>query len=123
MLHKIDLGKDKAVGFSWEGKYDEKAFKQSVLQFLPELQSKSEMNVYLEVHDITDVQAKALWDEIKFDVKNFKELTEKIDRIALVTDLEWLKGLSKASFSLMPSLSIKTFDLKDKGAARVWVVE
>ena len=123
MLHKIDLGDGKAVGFSWEGKYDEKAFKQSVLQFLPELQSKPEMNVYLEVYDISDVEARALWDEIKFDVKNYQELVEKIDKVALVTDMEWLKGLSKASFSLIPSLSIKTFALKDKDAARLWVVE
>lgn len=122
MLHKIDLNSVNAVGFRWEGKYDEKAFKQSVLQFLPELQSRAKMNVYLEVLELSDVEAKALWEEIKFDVKNYKQLLDKIDKIALATDEDWIKNLSKG-FGLVPGISIKTFSLDEKDTAKLWVVK
>lgn len=71
MLHKIDLGNPHAVGFSWEGAFNQKAFKQSLVQFLPELQARSKMNIYLEILEITDVAARAVWDDLKFGVNNF----------------------------------------------------
>ena len=121
MLHKIDLGSEKAVGFSWEGKFDGKGFKQSVAQFLPELESRSHMNLYLEIFELTDIQAKALWEELKFEVKNFRELTGKIDKVGLVTNETWLRNLAEGSAKMVPGIQLKAFTFEDKEIAREWV--
>jgi len=121
MLHKIDLGSEKAMGFRWEGKYDEKGVKQSILQFLPELQSRAKMNVYLEIQEISDVEARALWDELKFEVKNFKQLTDKIDKIAVVTDESWLRTISEGSSFVLPGIKVKAFTMAESQAGKTWV--
>ena len=122
MLHKIDLGSDRAVGFSWEGEFDVKGFKQSVVQFLPELQSRAHMDVYIEVYEITDVQARALWDELKFDLQNYRQLSQKIDKVALVTRETWLRNLAVGYASLLPGIRLKAFTFEEKEAAKKWVL-
>lgn len=121
MLHKLDLNDEKVVGFRWEGKFDEKGFKQSLVQFIPELQMHSKMNLYLEVLNLTEVEAKAVWEEIKYDVQNMKEMVNKIDKVALVTDLTWLRTLSSSFSSLVPGIRVKTFKLEEADAAKVFV--
>lgn len=123
MLQKIDLGSEKAMGFRWEGKFDEKGVKQSILQFLPELQSRAKMNVYVEIQEISDVEAKALWDELKFDLKNFQQLTDKIDKIAVVTDETWLRTISEGSSIVLPGIKVKAFTMAEKQAGTTWVTE
>lgn len=122
MLQKIDLGSESAMGFRWEGKFNEKGVKQSILQFLPELQSRAKMNVYLEIQEISDLEARALWDELKFDLKNFKQLTEKIDKIAVVTDESWLRNISEGSSFVLPGIKVKAFTMAEKQAGRTWVI-
>lgn len=111
------------MGFRWEGKFDEKGVKQSILQFLPELQSRAKMNVYVEIQEISDVEAKALWDELKFDLKNFQQLTDKIDKIAVVTDETWLRTISEGSSIVLPGIKVKAFTMAEKQAGTTWVTE
>lgn len=123
MLHKLDLGNEHAVGFSWDGKFDQKAFKQSLVQFLPELQSRSKMNIYLEIYEISDVEARAVWDDLKFSINNFKELTDKIDKVALVTNETWLRNIAESSSILIPGISVKTFTFTEKEAGKSWLLK
>lgn len=123
MLHKLDLGSDQIVGFSWEGKYDEKAVKQSIGQFLPELRSRAHMNVYLELYEISQVEAKAVWEDLKFSVKNYQEITDKVEKFALVTNVDWVRNLASASSSVISGIKLKTFTFQEKDAARLWVSE
>lgn len=121
MLHKIDVGDDNVVGFRWEGKYDEKGVKQSFVQFLPELQSRSEMNLYLEVGSLTEVEAKAIWEEIRFDIKNLQQIVNKIEKVSLVTDMNWMRTMAETSSSLVPGIRLKAFSFKETDAARAFV--
>ncbi len=113
MLHKLELGGEKMVAFGWEGVFDEKGFKQSLLQFILELKMRSKMNLFLEVANLTQVEAKGLWEEIKYDVKNMKELTSKIDKVALVTDLSWMRTLASTYSALIPGIRLKTFKFEE----------
>lgn len=121
MLHKINVGDEQVAAFRWEGKYDEKGVKQSFVQFLPELQARSRMNLYLEVVDLKEVEAKALWEEIKFDLRNYREITGKIDIVALVTDMSWLRTLTETSASLIPGIKAKAFTFEEAEAAKAFV--
>ena len=93
-----------------------------MVQFLPELQSRAHMDVYMEVYEITDVQARALWDELKFDLQNYRQLSQKIDKVALVTNETWLRNLAVGSASLLPGIRLKAFTFEEKEAAKKWVL-
>ena len=121
MLHKIDFEEKHVAGFRWEGKFDEKAFKQSMVQFLPELEMRSKMNLYLEIINLSEVEAKAIYDQMKFEVQNYMKLKDKIDKVALVTDMSWIRTLSEASSSMVPGLKLKAFKLDESEAARTWI--
>ncbi|UJH91589.1 STAS/SEC14 domain-containing protein [Antarcticibacterium sp. 1MA-6-2] len=123
MLHKIDVGDNKVVGFRWEGKYDEKGVKQSFVQFLPELQARPEMNLYLEVGSLTEVEAKAIWEEVRFDIKNLQQIVKKIEKVALVTDMKWMRTMAETSATLFPGIDLKAFSFKETDAARGFVTD
>ena len=121
MLHKLDFKEEHVAGFRWEGKFDEKAFKQSLVQFVPELQMRSRLNVYFEVVSLTEVEAKAIWDEMKFDLQNFKDLQKKIEKVALVTDMSWMRTMAEASSSVIPGIRLKSFKFDEAEAAKTWI--
>lgn len=122
MLKKIDIGKDdKVVAFSWAGEFDEKAFYKSLAEFKPELEKRDRMNIYIEMHRIDGVEARALWEDVKYSFSEMGEITEKVDKMAFVTDKDWLKTLSEISYKLVPGIDFKVFDFDDADAAREWV--
>lgn len=123
MLHKVDLGLDHVVGFRWEGKFDKEAFRQAMQEFLPELRTRDEMNIYLEFAGIEGMEAKAVWEDLKFFFSDMKELQEKINKIALVTHKDWIGTLSELSYKFVPGIKLKSFSMEDTEAAIAYVKE
>ncbi|MDT0647622.1 STAS/SEC14 domain-containing protein [Zunongwangia sp. F260] len=118
----MDLGSEHAVGFRWEGDFDEKAFKESMVQFLPEFKSRNEMNIYMEISGIGEVEGSAVWEDAKFAINNLKELADKVDKIALVTNESWMRNMAEASYKMIPGIKLKAFTSEEKTAAKEWVV-
>ena len=57
-----------------------------------------------------------IWEGIKFDVAHIRD----IDRVAVVTDVGWIGGLTRALCRVSP-LEIRVFDMAELEAARAWV--
>lgn len=123
MLQKLDLENDQVLAFKWEGEFDKAAFDQAMTKFLPELKLREHFNLYIEMHGIGKVEAKAVWEDLKFSIKNMKELTDKIERIALVSDQTWMKNLAEATYALIPGIKLKSFSFLDRDKAILWVTE
>lgn len=121
MLQKLDLGTDKVVAFRWEGDFNVEAFEQAMKKFLPELKSRDRMNVYLEVASIGKFEAAAVWEDIKFGFKNMKELRDKIDKIALVTDEGWVRTLADTTYKFIPGIKMQSYAFTDLKEARTFV--
>ncbi|MCM4158912.1 STAS/SEC14 domain-containing protein [Antarcticibacterium flavum] len=121
MLQKLDLGNPKVVAFRWEGDFTVKSFEQAMTKFLPELKARERMNVYLEVAKIGEFEAAAVWEDIKFGFKNMKELRDKIDRLALVTDEGWVRTLANTTYKFIPGIDMKTFAFANLQEARLFV--
>jgi hypothetical protein len=79
------------------------------------------MNVYLEVASIGKFEAAAVWEDIKFGFKNMKELRDKIDKMALVTDEGWVRTLADTTYKFIPGIKIETYAFKDLKEARTFV--
>lgn len=121
MLQKLDFSNSKVLAFSWDGDFNRKAFEVAMAEFVPELKTRDQFNIYLEMHSIQGVEAKAVWEDVKFYFQNMPELMEKINKIALVTDKSWMKNLAELSYKMMPGIDLKSFSFDDKSAAREWV--
>jgi hypothetical protein len=121
MLQKLDLGTDKVVAFRWEGDFNVEAFEQAMKKFLPELKSRERMNVYLEVASIGKFEAAAVWEDIKFGFKNMKELRDKVDKIALVTDEGWVRTLADTTYKFIPGIKMQSYAFADLKEARSFV--
>jgi hypothetical protein len=109
------------LAFSWAREFDEKALYKSLAEFRPELEKRDKMNIYVEMHRIDGVEAKAIWEDVKYGFSEMPEITEKVDKVAFVTDKGWLQTLSELTYKLIPGVDLKAFDFDDAEAAREWV--
>jgi len=74
------------------------------------------IRVLFEMVDFHGWEAAALWDDIKFDVKHFSD----IERLAMVGDRKWEKGMS-AFCSVFTTAKIRYFDRSEMSEARQWL--
>lgn len=74
------------------------------------------IRVLFNMVDFHGWEAGALWDDIKFDVKHFSD----IERLAMVGDKKWEKGMS-AFCRPFTTAKIQYFDAAAIEEARAWL--
>ena len=99
-----------------------KLSKEDYGHFVPELESAithhRKIRVLFDMEDFHGWQAGALWEDLKFDLKHFKD----IERLAMVGDRAWEKGMS-VFCKPFTTAKIQYFDRNDLEQAREWVSE
>lgn len=125
MLEEIDLGlsKERVIAYKWEGAFDLAGFEQAKIQFLPELKMRDRLNIFIEIVSLEKVEVQAVLKDLQLAVENYKEFSDKIDRIAIVTDVSWLQSMVNASAMLYTNIQIKTFAVLEKENAVRWIDE
>jgi hypothetical protein len=100
------------------GKLSHEDYQGFVPAFERLVKKHGKIQVLFEMADFHGWAAAALWDDVKFDLKHFSD----IERLALVGDKRWERGMSvfcrpftKASIRFFPSEAIQ--------AARTWLQE
>jgi hypothetical protein len=74
------------------------------------------VRILFEMHNFHGWEAGALWADIKFDLKHFRD----IERLALVGESKWEAGM--ATFCKpFTTAKIRYFDTKDHAQARAWL--
>ena len=92
---------------------DYEAFGPAVEQLIEE---HGKINVLFVMHEFHGWTAGALWEDVKFDAKHFND----IERLAMVGDRKWEKGM--ATFCKpFTTAEVRWFDLEDLRHAREWV--
>lgn len=100
----------------------EKLRKTDYEQFIetvePMIQKHGKIRIRVEMRDFHGWSAGALWEDIKFDAKHFAD----IERLALVGDKQWQKGM--AIFSKpFTAATVRYFDATEIQEADAWVEE
>ncbi|MBN2292852.1 MAG: STAS/SEC14 domain-containing protein [Pirellulales bacterium] len=99
-----------------------KLTKQDYQHFVPEFEKSIEQNgkirVLFEMEDFHGWQAGALWEDLKFDLKHFKD----IERVAMVGDRAWEKGMS-IFCKPFTTAKVRYFDQRDSNQAQEWINE
>jgi len=97
-----------------------KLVKEDYSKFVPELErmikSHGKLRILFEMIDFHGWTVTALWEDLKFDLKHFRD----VDRLAMVGDKKWEKGMS---FFCKPftSAEIRYFDQLHRDDALAWL--
>jgi len=100
----------------------EKLTRADYEMFVPQverlIQRHGKIRVLMTMRDFHGWELSALWEDIKFDVKHFRD----IERLAMVGEKKWQEGMSKFC-KPFTSADIRYFDLDEMESARRWVME
>jgi SpoIIAA-like len=99
-----------------------KLSKEDYQHFVPEteklIKEHGKVRILFQMHDFHGWQAGALWEDIKFDIKHFKD----IERLAMVGEKKWEAGM--ATFCKpFTTAKIKYFDDTQLADAEKWIAE
>jgi hypothetical protein len=97
-----------------------KLSKEDYGAFVPEVErlirEHGTVRLLVEMRDFHGWDAGALWEDLKFDVKHFRD----VERIAFVGDRRWQKGMA-AFCKPFTTADIRYFDRERIGEARRWI--
>jgi hypothetical protein len=98
------------------GKLTHEDYQDFVPTFERMLNNRGKVSVLFDMVDFHGWEGGALWDDIKFDAKHFSD----IDRLAMVGDKQWEKGMS-VFCKPFTTARIQYFDRSAIDTARVWL--
>lgn len=99
-----------------------KLTKESYEMFVPvvdeQIKAHGKIRVLFEMHDFHGWTAGALWEDVKFDVKHWRD----IERLAIVGESKWEQGMA-AFCKPFTAAKIKYFDHTKLEEAQSWLAE
>ncbi len=99
------------------GKLVHEDYQHFVPEFERLVKEHGKIRVLFEMTGFHGWNASALWDDIKFDLKHFSD----IERLAMVGDRKWEKGMS-VFCRPFTTARIRYFDVAQGTEARSWLV-
>ncbi len=89
-------------------------------RWLPEVEQlikrHGKVRILFEMHDFHGWEAGALWEDLKFDLKHFKD----IDRLAMVGDKRWEHGMALFC-KPFTTAKVRYFDQSQSADAKTWI--
>ncbi len=114
VLEEIDNGKVLEVHLTG------KLAREDYAQFVPVVErlvkAHGKIRMLVEMHDFHGWTAGALWEDVKFDAKHFKD----IERLAIVGERKWQHGMS-IFCKPFAAAKIRYFDREGADQARAWL--
>jgi hypothetical protein len=104
------------IGFEASGKMRAEDYRDVVLPALERAASAGDVRFVIVMTDFDGMSGGALWQDLKVGVEHWRAWK----RIALVTDIEWMKHMTSL-FGWMTPGEVKTFPLAQRDEAVEWV--
>jgi hypothetical protein len=118
MIEQLSDLPPKTLGFKLSGKLHDEDYKTFVPAVDKAVAEQGKVRMLAVFHDFHGWDAKALWDDIKFSTTH----CTKIERIALVGEKSWEKGMA-AVCKPFTMAKIQYFDAADIAKAKAWLTE
>ena len=115
-LHETDEGK--VLTIKAEGKLSKEDYETFVPKVEQLIRQFGKIRILFEMKDFHGWDASALWQDIKFDIRHFKD----IERLALVGDKKWEKGMG-VFCKPFTTAKVKYFDVNEADKAQDWIRE
>lgn len=120
-FHSVELTADSATNVL-KVRVSGKLTKEDYELFVPEVEKwikeHGKVRILFDMHDFHGWTAGAVWEDIKFDLKHFKD----IERLAMVGESAWEKGMS-VFCRPFTTAKIRYFDRSEEDKALEWILE
>lgn len=113
-----EIAEGKVIEVELTGKLSKEAYAHFVPLTERRIEQFGKVSMLVVMHDFHGWDAGAVWADIKFDIKHFRD----IERLAIVGDSKWEQGMA-AFCRPFTTATIKYFDLSQLGEAREWIRE
>lgn len=113
-LQELDGGKLLEVKLS--GKLNREDYDEFVPKVEKLVAEHGKIRLLVEMHDFHGWTAGAIWQDIKFDVKHFRD----IERIAMVGETKWQHGMA-AICKPFTAAEVRYYEHSDIEEARAWL--
>lgn len=117
MIEILTNDHDNTVAIRMSGELTTKDYEPVISLLENKIQNYGKLNLYCEVEDLEEVDAGAIWKDLKFDIKHFNDF----ERVAMVGDKQWLEWGAKFA-KPFTAAEVKYFDKTEKALAMEWVV-
>jgi hypothetical protein len=98
------------------GKLTKEAYEAFAPVVDEQIQEHGKVRILFEMHDFHGWTAGALWEDMKFDFKHWKD----IERLAIVGESKWEEGMS-VFCKPFTSAKIQYFDIAKLAEAKAWI--
>jgi hypothetical protein len=103
------------VGFEATGTLKAEDYRDVVLPALERALASGEVRFVIVMPEFRGMSGGALWQDLKLGVEHFRAWK----RIALVTDIDWMRHMTEL-FGWMTPGQVKVFPLAQRGEAIAW---
>ena len=120
MVEKIANLPDNVLGFTAKGTVTENDYQSIIIPAVEELFSRQRKVRFLYHlgEDVTGFEAAAMWDDTKLGLKHLTGW----ERMAIVSDFEWLRAAIKI-FGLVIPGQVRVFQNNELAEATQWISE
>lgn len=119
MVNEIEVvAHDEYLEVHASGKLTKEFYEQFVPAIEKQIEESGKLRVLFLMKDFHGWTAGALWEDVKFDLKHWKD----IERLAIVGESKWEKGMA-VFCKPFTKAKVKYFDHAQLDAARTWVRE
>ncbi len=119
MFEVLDKSSGNVIGLKVSGKLLHEDYQKFVPMLEELIEKHGSIRCYMELSDFSGVQLRAIWDEMKFDVKHCKEM----ERCAIVGDKSWHHWMSNLGKLIFHKTKLEYFDVSESDKAWDWVKE
>lgn len=116
MLQLLEQSKDDLVAFRISGNVDRNDYNIMLPLLQERINQHGKIRVYAEVQGVEDYSLRALWEDIKFDLKHAADFS----KVALVGDKKWIDWLTVMA-KPFTSADVKYFDYSQRQLAWEWI--
>jgi hypothetical protein len=107
---------DGVIGFEVSGEIRPEDFRDVVLTAINRAAEKGKIRLLIVIPEWEGMSGGAMWEDLKAGVNHFTDWK----RIALVSDVDWMKNLASV-FGWMTPGEVKNFPLSQRDDAIRWV--
>ena len=119
MIEILERGAGKVFGMKVSGKLLHRDYQQFVPMLEKLIEEHGSVRCLIGMTDFHGIELRALWDEIKFDVRHARQ----IERCAVVGDRAWEAWMTRLSRPIFARAEIRFYDIAERDKAWGWIQE
>ena len=119
MIETLDQSSGKVFGMRVSGKLLHQDYERFVPMLENLIEEHGSVRCLVEMTGLHGIELRALWDEIKFDVRHARQ----IERCAVVGDRAWEAWMTRLSRPIFSNAEIRFFDVTARDQAWEWIQE